>query len=189
VLRQSSYTCMPLAGRGTDSLSSCGRTPPTRCYNIIVVKRLLTVLSLMSAVFAVLTLLLIVMSFLRPIVLPLGGAVIDGTACIQWPVTEVATSVEPLVEIHGGLGLYYVHRRLPASRAVTSHPNLLMVFLYSPLLLFSILSATEYTHRLHRRYRARKRMTQGLCVQCGYDLRATPDRCPECGTVRTGELV
>jgi hypothetical protein len=50
--------------------------------------------------------------------------------------------------------------------------------LWACLVLLGILPTIQYS-RLARRLRRRRR---GLCLNCGYDLRASPAKCPECGT-------
>ena len=44
------------------------------------------------------------------------------------------------------------------------------------------LAAAVLPTRLWRIYSRRTHGSSGRCARCGYDLRATPDRCPECGT-------
>jgi hypothetical protein len=34
-----------------------------------------------------------------------------------------------------------------------------------------------------KRLRLRRRQRRGLCLVCGYDLRGSPERCPECGKI------
>jgi len=56
---------------------------------------------------------------------------------------------------------------------------------YTPCWLLLLLSVPILFLWLCQRRRTRRRRMQGKCVGCGYDLRATRERCPECGLAIT----
>ena len=53
--------------------------------------------------------------------------------------------------------------------------------IHIPLWFLTLLFAAAPSYWIVRWYRSCRRNSRGLCMACGYDLRATPDRCPECG--------
>jgi hypothetical protein len=53
---------------------------------------------------------------------------------------------------------------------------------YSTLLVAALLiPCARLIALLLRRGTSRRRRLRNLCINCGYDLRSSPDRCPECG--------
>ena len=52
-----------------------------------------------------------------------------------------------------------------------------------PLTLLTLIPALRFAKIKYHERMTRRRIRRGGCAICGYDLRATPGRCPECGTV------
>ncbi len=86
---------------------------------------------------------------------------------------------KPGLTIHGWLGgsaTYWYFPRIQINSRVT---NVILPF-WIPILVFG--PSLAFMYLPVRRRRKRKKL--GLCVKCGYDLRASKDRCPECGETK-----
>jgi hypothetical protein len=101
------------------------------------------------------------------------------------------TVMVPRVTQGGEIAYEHAYDRAEAlgyPRTLASPPSTAIVTAWQikvpPILVFLVLAALPAVEILFRRRDTRRRQERdrlGQCVECGYDLRATPDVCPECG--------
>ena len=107
---------------------------------------------------------------------PPAGAVLDGWEYFdsplprRWPVARGALGFD----VYGGRVTHYV-RLPPTPLKGVALPHWFLVLTTATLPGAALV-------RMRRRATALRRAAAGLCARCGYDLRASPTRCPECGT-------
>jgi hypothetical protein len=103
---------------------------------------------------------------------PIDGFIFDGEAYYNWSASERSKAWSAWNSSNARLQAIQARRSAIPTPVIHSVHDLLLTGLF---LLLPSISTVMYTRRYQRKRR-------GLCAECGYDLRATPDRCPECGT-------
>ena len=102
---------------------------------------------------------------------------------IQWYENDVYKLLNTRYLDPGPKDFYFI--RAPDSIAPNGRPwarHGTLTFPYWFALLITAALPAWWCIRHRARQRRARRIAAGLCPTCGYDLRATPERCPECGT-------
>lgn len=99
-----------------------------------------------------------------------------GWAGFEWTaqINPISVIVRPETEQLG------VKRLSEAKQHYKSNPTSLIAI---PWWFVSLLSSIPLLLFARSHRRTVRHLRSGHCASCGYDLRATPDRCPECGVV------
>jgi hypothetical protein len=80
---------------------------------------------------------------------------------------------------------YYDHQQTNPQDGFETDRGILIPYA-ALVLIFMLRPATKDVIALLRHARARRLFRKGICGVCGYDLRASSDHCPECGTKLEG---
>ncbi len=97
----------------------------------------------------------------------------------NWSPSMVGYSLSGHQRWHlAGFGWEIERRTLPTGEKPVNY------YLALPLWFVTLLLIAPAVWMIVAGRRKRRRARAGLCPRCGYDLRASPDRCPECGLER-----
>ncbi len=102
-----------------------------------------------------------------------SGVMADAQSTVVWQAVQPPT----LMEQHIGSRRFGGRLTMTGGFRLITHS----VPLWIPSVVFLVLGLSCVNPPAAYRRRRRKRKKLGLCLKCGYDLRASKDRCPECG--------
>lgn len=91
--------------------------------------------------------------------------------------------------IVGGTVLGFGHRHSQVNGPAHTSKTREVVLPWWALSLPFLVALALLVYRLRRSVQRMRWIGSGCCDSCGYDLQASPDRCPECGTVPVAESI